>query len=171
MPEIVDMAKDVIGKQKIDPEVVIEAAEQNTSHGVVAQQAAEVAPGMISSDSFMASGVHGGTLMPAGAADDLYVVDTQDIRNTAELAAGHLSAIDELVSEAQQEMAATEEVWIGQAGNWYRDVFLTSTNKYKKVLEEFGTSYTRELIAYADKHEGADSRATTIAEEAAEVSV
>lgn len=179
MPDNADAAKAGFDKHVVDSGAF-------TGHSPVAeemlQQVAEAAADVMPSGkhgkftathegafSGMGHVVSGGSLV--GKGEDAIVVDTNDIRNTAQLATTHMHDIDELVSELQQEMAATESTWFGVAGNWYRDVFLTSTNKFKKVLEELGATYPRELIAYADEHEGADSRAKTAAAEVEQVNV
>lgn len=98
-------------------------------------------------------------------APDELRIDSEDIRNTAALGRQHIARIDELIVEMQNEMAASEVAWMGDAGAWYRDTFLTATNKFRKSLEDFA-DYTRELDSYADEYEGVDSRAQIIADSA-----
>jgi uncharacterized protein YukE len=149
-----------------------EANEATTSVQPMPANAVQAEPVMVEAHE-VSSGVHevsyGGdgthvVSMKPATYDELYIVDTADIRNTAEVGRGHLENIEALVGELQQEMAASEDTWVGTAGSWYRDVFLTSTNKYQKVLEEFSASYVRELVSYADEYDKVDSRATGIAD-------
>lgn len=92
-------------------------------------------------------------------------INTEDIRATAAAGRQHIARIDELIVEMQNEMSASEAIWAGDAANWYRDVFLTATNRFRKSLEDF-SAYTTELVSYADEYEGVDSRAQIIADSA-----
>lgn len=110
-------------------------------------------------------GLHGSSLGSFGGSGESTIVHTGPIRQAAQSGAAHVQAIDELIVEMQQDMAASDASWVGEAGEWYRDVFATGSAKCRKALEEY-VLFTNELVSYADEYEGADSRAQQIADAA-----
>ena len=109
-------------------------------------------------DKFAASvGAHG------GIATEEVNIETEALRSVATRAESLAASIEECVKDMQGQVSASDAIWVGKAADWYRDVFVTSSGRFGRTLEECMT-YTREMRAYANEYEGVAYETEQIAE-------
>lgn len=80
-------------------------------------------------------------------------VNTEVLRTAASDGERHIDDLQTVMGELATMVAASTDYWVGDAGDYYRTAFEAAMKRMVAEVEEL-SSYTHELVAYADKHEG-----------------
>ena len=76
-----------------------------------------------------------------------------------------IESLNTRIGELVTLVASSSSYWVGDAGDLYRSTFEDAMKQFLEEVDELST-YTKELTAYADKHEGRITKSEYLAYQA-----
>lgn len=95
-------------------------------------------------------------------ADEESEVHTEVLREKAARGQAAIQELYEIIQQARELVAGSEAYWTGYTGEYFREELAKGLKSFEADLDAIA-NYPRELIAYADLHEGVITQANALA--------
>ena len=149
------------GGATVAQETIASGAKKPSFSGVDLPSSGISASDIHASEFGSFAGHHG---LSTAASDDTYVeVNTDVLREKAEAGRAAIQELEDLIQSMGELVAASESYWIGPAADFFREEVAVGLKGFKQELDDLA-GYPRELVSYADEHDGTNSEAEMIAE-------